>query len=202
MKVEELANYGIPEDFIQKFKEEKVNELFPPQEEIVKKKLFQERNLVISLPTAGGKTLIAALAMINKLSKSRCKIVYTVPLVALANEKYNYFKKLFEKKWKVAISVGDFDSSDPWLAEYDVIVCTNEKLDSLIRHGSAWIRETGLIVVDEIHLLNDPGRGPTPRDFVDTAHGDCSKSSSPCPLSHHKQRIRPGQVAECDSCHQ
>lgn len=161
MKVEELANYGIPEDFIQKFKEEKVNELFPPQEEIVKKKLFQERNLVISLPTAGGKTLIAALAMINKLSKSRCKIVYTVPLVALANEKYNYFKKLFEKKWKVAISVGDFDSSDPWLAEYDVIVCTNEKLDSLIRHGSAWIRETGLIVVDEIHLLNDPGRGPT-----------------------------------------
>ncbi|MEM5836154.1 MAG: DEAD/DEAH box helicase [Candidatus Aenigmatarchaeota archaeon] len=161
MKIEELSNFGIPEYFIEKFKEEKILELFPPQEEFVKKKLFQDKNLVISLPTAGGKTFIAALAMINKLSSSRQKVIYTVPLVALANEKYEYFKKLFEGKWKVAISVGDLDSADPWLADYDVIVCTNEKLDSLIRHGVQWIREIGLIVVDEIHLLNDPNRGPT-----------------------------------------
>lgn len=161
MKVEELAEYGIPGEFIKKFKEEKISELFPPQTEVVEKGLFKERNLVISLPTAGGKTLISALAMIEKLSKSRCKVIYTVPLVALANEKYNYFKSLFEKKWKVAISVGDLDSSDPWLADYDVIICTNEKLDSLMRHGVNWIRDIGLIVVDEIHLLNDPSRGPT-----------------------------------------
>jgi len=136
MKIEELSNFGIPEYFIEKFKEEKILELFPPQEEFVKKKLFQDKNLVISLPTAGGKTFIAALAMINKLSSSRRKVIYTVPLVALANEKYEYFKKLFEGKWKVAISVGDLDSADPWLADYDVIVCTNEKLDSLVRHGA------------------------------------------------------------------
>ncbi|MEM5879274.1 MAG: DEAD/DEAH box helicase [Candidatus Aenigmatarchaeota archaeon] len=161
MKIEELSNYGIPEHFLQKFKEEKISELFPPQEEVVKKRLFQDKSLVISLPTAGGKTFIAALAMINKLSSSRQKVIYTVPLVALANEKYEYFKKLFEGKWKVAISVGDLDSTDPWLADYNVIVCTNEKLDSLIRHGVQWVREIGLIVVDEIHLLNDPNRGPT-----------------------------------------
>jgi helicase len=161
MKIEELSDYGIPEHFIKKFKEEKILELFPPQEEVVKKKLFKDKNLVISLPTAGGKTFIAALAIINKLSSSRSKAIYTVPLIALANEKYEYFKKLFEGKWKVAISVGDLDSSDPWLADYDVIVCTNEKLDSLIRHGAPWIKEIGLIVVDEIHLLNDSSRGPT-----------------------------------------
>jgi len=161
MKIEELLDYGIPEDFIKKFKEEKILELFPPQEEVVKKRLFKDKNLVISLPTAGGKTFIAALAIINKLSSSKSKAIYTVPLVALANEKYEYFKKLFEGKWKVAISVGDLDSSDPWLADYDVIVCTNEKLDSLIRHGAPWIKEIGLIVVDEIHLLNDSSRGPT-----------------------------------------
>lgn len=161
MRVEELSDYGIPEKFIYKFKEEKIHELFPPQKEIVRKGLLKERNLVISLPTAGGKTLIAALATIEKLSSRKCKVIYTVPLVALANEKYSYFKKLFEGSWKVAISVGDLDSSDPWLADYDVIVCTNEKLDSLIRHGAAWVREIGLIVVDEVHLLNDPSRGPT-----------------------------------------
>ena len=161
MKIEELLNYEIPEYFIKKFKEEKIHTLFPPQAEIVKKRLFKERNLVISLPTAGGKTLIATLAMIDKLSKNKCKVLYSVPLVALANEKYNYFKKLFQGNWKVAISIGDFDSSDPWLADYDVIICTNEKLDSLIRHGATWVKETSLIVVDEIHLLNDPSRGPT-----------------------------------------
>jgi len=161
MKIEELTKYGIPENFIEKFKSEKVFVLFPPQEEIVRRGLFKERNLVISLPTAGGKTLIATLSMIDKLSKSRCKVVYTAPLVALANEKYTYFKKLFEDKWKVAISIGDLDSSDPWLADYDIIVCTNEKLDSLIRHGIEWIKEVGLIVSDEIHLLNDSSRGPT-----------------------------------------
>lgn len=161
MKIDELARYGIPEEFIKKFKEEKIQELFPPQTDVVKKGLFKERNLVISLPTAGGKTFIAALAMISKLSKNRCKVIYTAPLVALAYEKYTYFKSLFEKKWKVAISVGDLDSSDPWLANYDVVVCTNEKLDSLIRHGAAWLKEIGLIVVDEIHIINDPSRGPT-----------------------------------------
>ncbi|MEM5829215.1 MAG: DEAD/DEAH box helicase [Candidatus Aenigmatarchaeota archaeon] len=161
MRVEELSKYNIPKYFIQKFKEEKILELFPPQEEVVKKRLFQDKSLVISLPTAGGKTFIAALAIINKLSSSRSKAIYTVPLIALANEKYEYFKKLFDGKWKVAISVGDLDSSDPWLADYDLIVCTNEKLDSLIRHGASWIREIGLIIVDEIHLLNDPERGPT-----------------------------------------
>ncbi|MEM7821656.1 MAG: DEAD/DEAH box helicase [Candidatus Aenigmatarchaeota archaeon] len=161
MKVEDLSKYGIPEHFIKKFREDGILELYPPQEEVVRKKLFQDKNLVISLPTAGGKTFIATLAMINKLSSSKSKIIYTVPLVALANEKFEYFKKLFEGSWKIAISVGDLDSSDPWLADYDVIVCTNEKLDSLIRHGAQWIREIGLIVVDEIHILNDPNRGPT-----------------------------------------
>ena len=161
MKVEELSLYGIEEYFISKFKEEGISELYPPQEEFVKKEFLKEKNLVISLPTAGGKTFIAALAIIKKLASSRCKAIYTVPLVALANEKYEYFKKLFEGRWKVAISVGDLDSSDPWLAEYDLIICTNEKLDSLVRHGATWVKEIGLIVVDEIHLLNDTERGPT-----------------------------------------
>jgi helicase len=161
MKIEELSEYGIPEQYVEKFKEEKILELYPPQADVVRKKLFQERNLVISLPTAGGKTLIVGLAIIHKLLKSKCKIVYIVPLVALANEKYHYFKNLFGKEYRIAISVGDLDSADPWLAEYDIIVCTTEKLDSLIRHGVNWIKEVGLITIDEIHLLQDPSRGPT-----------------------------------------
>jgi helicase len=88
-------------------------------------------------------------------------VIYIVPLVALANEKYDYFKKLFGDRWKVAMSVGDFDSSDQWLSDYDFIICTTEKLDSLIRHSAKWTTEISLVIIDEIHLLNDVSRGPT-----------------------------------------
>jgi len=161
MQIDELAEYGVQPEFIEKFKEEKIEKLYPPQTGAIKNGLFDRKNLILSVPTAAGKTLVATLAAINTMSKHNSKVVYIVPLVALANEKYYYYKKLFESKWKVALSVGDLDSSDLWLAEYDFIVCTTEKLDSLIRHGAAWVKEIGLIIIDEIHMLNDPSRGPT-----------------------------------------
>jgi len=161
MKIEELSNYGIPEIFIEKFKEEKIRELYPPQADAIKNGLMKGNNLVLSVPTAAGKTLTASLAAIKKLMLGNTKVVYIVPLVALANEKYSYYKKLFEGKWKVAISVGNLDSVDRWLSDYDFIVCTTEKLDSLIRHSAPWVKEIGLVVIDEVHLLNDVSRGPT-----------------------------------------
>ncbi|MBI4894393.1 MAG: DEAD/DEAH box helicase [Candidatus Aenigmarchaeota archaeon] len=161
MKVDELSKYGIPDFYIQKLREEKVEELYPPQADIVKRDMLSERNLVISIPTAGGKTLMAALAIIKKFSERKCKAIYIAPLVALASEKYDYFKEMFGSKHKVALSVGDLDSGDPWLAERDIIVCTTEKLDSLTRHNAPWLSQVGLIIVDEIHLLNDSHRGPT-----------------------------------------
>ena len=161
MKVEELANHGIPDFYINKIKEERVTELYPPQADIIKRDLLHEKNLLISVPTAGGKTLMAALAIIKKFSQTRCKAIYIAPLVALASEKHSYFKEMFGEKYKVAISVGDFDSADSWLADYDIIVCTTEKLDSITRHATPWLSQVGLIIVDEIHMMNDPGRGPT-----------------------------------------
>lgn len=161
MKVDELANFGIPQGYIDKIKEEKVSELYPPQADMVRKNLLGDKNLLISIPTAGGKTLMAALAIIKKFSETKCKAVYIAPLVALANEKYEYFKWMFGDQYRVGISVGDLDSDDPWLANYDIIVCTTEKLDSLTRHEANWLDKIGLIIVDEIHLLNDRSRGPT-----------------------------------------
>jgi len=161
MNVDELQNFGVNQEFIEKFKQENISELYPPQVDILKRNLLKEKNLVVAMPTAAGKTFVATLAMIDKLSTKRGKIIYIVPLVALANEKYEYYKKFFQGKYKVAISVGDLDSADPWLNDYDIIICTTEKLDSLIRHGVNWISEISLIVADEIHLINDPSRGPT-----------------------------------------
>ncbi len=136
--------------------------LNPVQEKSIKKGLLEGKNLVIFAPTSSGKTLIAEISAVKTILQDKKKVVYLVPLVALANEKYDVFKKKYEKIGiKVAISVGDYDSSDPWLKKYDFIITTNEKMDSLIRHDADWIRDIGLIIADEIHLLTDPSRGPT-----------------------------------------
>ncbi|MBI2659567.1 DEAD/DEAH box helicase, partial [Candidatus Woesearchaeota archaeon] len=135
--------------------------LRPSQEKSVKKGLLEGRNLLVCTPTASGKTLIAELAALKSILEGKGKAIYIVPLKALASEKYRNFRKKYGNIAKVALSIGNIDSSDSYLAEYDLIITTSEKLDSLIRHHSPWVSGIKTIIVDEIHLLNDAERGPT-----------------------------------------
>ncbi|NOZ58547.1 MAG: ATP-dependent DNA helicase, partial [Euryarchaeota archaeon] len=139
-----------------------VEELFPPQAEAVRRGLLDlERNFVVAVPTAGGKTLIAELLMLRSLLERGGKCMYIVPLKALASEKLEEFRRYESLGLRVGIATGDYDASDEWLAPYDIIVTTSEKADSLIRHRSPWLEEVNLLVVDEVHLIHDPSRGPT-----------------------------------------
>jgi helicase len=136
--------------------------LNPMQKSAVEKGLLDGKNLVVASPTASGKTLLCELTAFNLFSKKAGKMVYMAPLVALVSEKYQTFKGKYSREGvKVAMSVGDLDSSSPWLSDYDWILTSNEKCDSLMRHNVNWVNEIGLIVVDEIHMLQDPSRGPT-----------------------------------------
>ncbi|MBI3026471.1 DEAD/DEAH box helicase, partial [Candidatus Woesearchaeota archaeon] len=141
--------------------EGEIKQLRPAQEKSVKKGLLEGRNLLVCTPTASGKTLIAELAALKSIIEGRGKAVYIVPLKALASEKYKDFKRKYGKIAKVALSIGEIDSADHFLADYDLIVVTAEKLDSLIRHNTPWLANVKTMVVDEIHLLNDTERGPT-----------------------------------------
>ncbi|MBW2965988.1 DEAD/DEAH box helicase [Candidatus Woesearchaeota archaeon] len=138
-----------------------VEEFRPCQEKSIKAGLLDRKNLLVCTPTASGKTLIAELAMVKYILEDRGKAIYIVPLKALANEKFKDFKKRYGIYLRTALSIGDFDSADSYLAGYDLIVCTAEKLDSLIRHHAPWLSKVATVIVDEVHLMNDPGRGPT-----------------------------------------
>lgn len=138
-----------------------ISSLRPAQEKSIKKGLLEGKSLLVCTPTASGKTLIAELAALKSIVGGKGKAVYIVPLKALAAEKYKNFKKRYGHIAKVALSMGEIDGSDPYLGEYDLIVTTSEKLDSLIRHHSPWLSGISTIIVDEIHLLNDAERGPT-----------------------------------------
>ncbi|MEM3674334.1 MAG: DEAD/DEAH box helicase, partial [Candidatus Methanomethyliaceae archaeon] len=138
-----------------------IQELYPPQEEAIRAGVLEGKNLVLSVPTASGKTLVAELCAIKHIMERQGKVLYLVPLKALASEKYEEFRLLEDLGIKVALSTGDFDTVDPSLAKYDLIIATNEKADSIIRHRPQWIDKISLIVADEVHLLGEPSRGPT-----------------------------------------
>jgi len=162
MKIEQL---DIPPSTIEFLQKNGYVNLYPPQEKTVKAGLLEGKSILVSAPTASGKTLIAILAIIRHLSEKRGKIVYLSPLKALASEKFNEFKKLgsvdIGKNLKIQISTGDFDASEKNLGQNDILVLTNEKMDSIIRQGAEWIDQISLVIADEVHLLGDDDRGPT-----------------------------------------
>ena len=135
-------------------------ELRPAQVKAIDSGLLERKNLLVCTPTASGKTLIAEIAMMQAIYNNIGKAVYIVPLKALASEKYNEFRSKYSNV-KVALSIGETDSSDSYLEKFDLIITVSEKLDSLIRHRAPWLRHVASVIIDEIHLMNDPSRGPT-----------------------------------------
>jgi len=162
MKIEKLDLLKPAIDFLSS---EGFSKLYPPQADCIDAGLLDGKSILVSAPTASGKTLTAIISMINYLSKNTGKVVYLSPLRALASEKFTEFKKLEKidlgKKIKVGISTGDFENIEKNLEKNNVLVLTNEKMDSIIRHGAEWIDEIGLVIADEIHLIGDESRGPT-----------------------------------------
>lgn len=152
---------GIDPVILNVLQKEQISDLRPAQEKAIDAGLLDGKNLLVCTPTASGKTLIAELAALNCILSKKAKAVYIVPLKALAHEKFRDFKRKWGSLCQVAITVGDLDQDEPNLQTKDLIICTAEKLDALMRHHAPWVKEVGCVVVDEIHLLNDPGRGPT-----------------------------------------
>ena len=162
MKIEKL---NLEESAIKFLKSQGFQKLYPPQADSIKAGLLDGKSILVSAPTASGKTLIATIAIINYFEKNNGKVIYLSPLRALAAEKFIEFKKMEQinskNKIKVKISTGDFETVEKNLGKNNVLVLTNEKMDALIRHGVDWIKEIGLVISDEIHLIGDENRGPT-----------------------------------------
>jgi helicase len=159
LRVEELEKYGLRRDYIELLLKRGIERLNPVQEDAVRQGLFTDQNLLVSSPTASGKTLIGEMGIV-KAVQDGWKGVYLLPLRALASEKYEEFKILEELGFKIGITTGDYDSPAEELEDKDVIIATYERFDSLLRIKPFWIRRVRVVVVDELHMINDPERGP------------------------------------------
>lgn len=153
--------------------------LYPPQEMALSQGILEGKSLLVTTPTASGKTLIAMMAILKIIEKGK-KAVYLTPLRALASEKHDDLKVLEKldsgRKLRVAVATSDYDSSGRELASADVIVLTNEKMDTLFRHNTEWLGDVGLFVSDEVHLIGDRGRGPTLEMMLTKIHKNYPQS--------------------------
>ena len=140
-----------------------ISRLFPPQARALPNSL-DGRNLMLAIPTASGKSLVAHITMAHRLSNDLkgMRGVYIVPLKALASEKFRELSEICKSvDLKVGLAIGDRSSENNFVEDSDVLVCTSEKLDSMLRSNPSLMDDIGIVVADEFHLLQDPNRGPT-----------------------------------------
>jgi helicase len=116
--------------------------------------------LVVSA-TATGKTLIGELAGVDRVLKGEGKMLFLVPLVALANQKHESFQERYGDVANVSIRVGasrikdDGNRFDPGA---DIIVGTYEGIDHALR-TSRDLGDVSTVVIDEVHTLGEDERG-------------------------------------------
>lgn len=164
----QMKRLKIPHDFRDILIKNGNTELLPVQYLAIKEGLLRGEDLLVVSATGSGKTLVGELAGICSALEGK-KFIFLTPLVALANQKYRDFKKKYSSLGlNVAIKVGrnrvkakgelTFPDSD--VSKADIIVGTYEGIDYLIRSGNKdALKNLGLILIDEIHMVDDEDRG-------------------------------------------
>ena len=117
--------------------------LYQWQRECLQK--IYNKNAVVSAPTGSGKTRVAYLWMNpGEASKGLHKIFYTVPIKAIANEKYREMTNLYGEE-NVGIETGDVKKN----INAPIVICTQEIYTRKYAHKPIKAR----IVIDEFHYI-------------------------------------------------
>jgi len=146
--------------------------LLPVQSISIGSGLLDRKNQLVVSATATGKTLIGEIGGVSNILSGRGKMLFLVPLVALANQKYDQFTKKYSPLGlTTALKVGQSRIGKGkgkgklgkmrTTIDSDIIVGTYEGIDHLLRSGGAKrLGDVGTVVMDEVHMIEDPERGP------------------------------------------
>jgi helicase len=137
-------------------------ENFNPVQSALVPYAHQDLNGLIAAATSCGKTVMSELFASYTVRVQKKKFIFLCPLRALAYEKFtdwtspgNHFSDL-----NIGIYTGDYKEKKGF-EKNDIIIMTSEMLNHKVRLGSEpWIKDVGLVVVDESHTLAMEGRGP------------------------------------------
>src|SRR2546426_7940356 len=110
-------------------------------------------SVLVAAPTGSGKTVVAEFAVERALSHHR-KAFYTTPLKALSNQKFGDFTRHHGAS-RVGLLTGDNSIN----SEAAVVVMTTEVLRNMLYENSPTLEGLEVVVLDEVHYLQDPYRG-------------------------------------------
>ena len=117
-------------------------------------------SVLVAAPTGSGKTLIAEYA-IDAAIQQKQRAFYTAPIKALSNQKFNDLVAHYGKS-EVGLLTGDnsINTSAP------ILVMTTEVLRNMIYARSEALNRLAVVVLDEVHFLQDAYRGPVWEEVI------------------------------------
>ena len=146
---------------MQEHLESRFEHLLPVQSLAVENGATQGQDQLVVSATATGKTLVGEMAGIDRVLNGKGKMLFLVPLVALANQKHESFEERYGDMVDVSLRVGASrinDEGGRFDAGADVIVGTYEGIDHALRTGKD-LGNIGTVVIDEVHTLGEDERG-------------------------------------------
>ena len=142
-----------------------VTSLMPAQQLAVDAGLLHGKDMLVVAATASGKTFIGEMAGIKNYLEGRGRTLFLVPLVALANQKYERFTQRYSKFARTALLTGVSRLNLPETRKHcerdphsPIVVGTYEGVDHMIRCGQK-VSKIATIVIDEVQMLEDADRG-------------------------------------------
>ncbi|MFZ2472784.1 MAG: DUF5814 domain-containing protein [Methanothrix sp.] len=142
----------------------RLTRLLPVQSRSVQAGLLEGRNQLVVSATATGKSLIGEMAGVKNLMENKGKLLFLVPLVALANQKFDQLSAYRDLGFQTSIRVGvsrirlGKGRNIPQSLSADIIAGTYEGIDQVIRTKKS-LGRVGTVVIDEVHMLEDAERG-------------------------------------------
>ena len=122
--------------------------------------ILRGEHVVASAPTSSGKTMLGELAAVRG-ALDRRRALFLMPLKALVNDKLRHFQRVYGPFGIRTIeATGETDDVTPLLrARYDIALLTYEKFTALALTHPYVLEQVGTIVVDEVQMIADEGRG-------------------------------------------
>ncbi|MDN5580942.1 MULTISPECIES: DEAD/DEAH box helicase [unclassified Corynebacterium] len=112
------------------------------------------RGVLVCAPTGAGKTVVGEFA-VHEAIRREGTCFYTTPIKALSNQKYHDLVARYGED-RVGLLTGDVSIN----GDAPVVVMTTEVLRNMIYADSDRLDSLTHVVMDEVHFLADPSRGP------------------------------------------